>query len=308
MSDILYDIIDILLDSDIEADFTNSDQCGLYKFYSKDDYLSGLDIIEDIVGTLSVQKYPKSLMIKVYPETVSDALINKRYEDLKSDYANNRVGKNEFVETLDLLKEYLEAPDDNNDIIEPDDLDEELVDEELLDETYSDEELHAMINKVYNQQKIVNIYRKKRYGEKRLYAHTRCQSCGREKRVFLSNLIKDPDKYGSCVCSDTNVESHMDNIQGLYSGRKKLSSNTSGYTGVYFVKNYSGKPYNKWRAYIEIDGKRTYLGDFNSKSKCIKARKAAAQKGLTWYKEHKNEFMATSRQKHKRYKKNRRSN
>ena len=57
MSDILYDIIDILLDNDIESDFTNSDQCGLYKFYSKDDYLSGLDIIEDIAGTLSVQKY-----------------------------------------------------------------------------------------------------------------------------------------------------------------------------------------------------------------------------------------------------------
>lgn len=306
MSDILYDIMDQLIDNGIEVDYTNYADYGTYKFYSTSDYSTGTEIIEDFVGTFAMQKYSKELLIKVYPENVSDKLIERRYDDLKSDYANRRIGKNEFVEALAELKEFLETPDeDSTKFSNQNELEEDYMEEDYIDETYSKEELHDMINKVYNQQKILNIYRKKTYGELRLFAHTRCQSCGREKRVFLSNLINDPDKYGSCVCSDTNVESHMDNIQGLYKGTKKLSTNTSGYTGVYFVKNSHGQPYNKWRAYIEIDGKRNYLGDFVSKSRCIKARKAAAQKGLTWYKEHKNEFMATSRKKHKKYKKNR---
>lgn len=79
-------------------------------------------------------------------------------------------------------------------------------------ETYSDEELDDMIGKVYNIQKIQNIYRRKKYDDKRLFAHTVCTKCGREKRVFLSNLINDPDKYGSCICSDTNIDAKIDNI------------------------------------------------------------------------------------------------
>lgn len=170
-----------------------------------------------------------------------------------------------------------------------------------LGETYSDEELEKMIGKTYNQQKILNIYRRQKYNDSRLFAHTRCTNCGREKRVFLSNLINDPDKYGSCVCSNTNVESRLDNIHDLFDGSKKLSSNTSGYTGVSYVKTYKGELYDKWRAYIEVDGKRTYLGDFDSKSAAIRARKKAAEKGIKWYKEHKNEFMKNYRKKSKRY-------
>jgi len=175
------------------------------------------------------------------------------------------------------------------------------LEEEIMDETYSDEELHSFVGKTFNQQRVLNIYRRHKYNDSRLFAHTRCVNCGREKRVFVSNLVNDPDKYGSCICSDTNIESRMDNIHDLYAGNKKLSSNTSGYTGVYFVKTYKGEPYNKWRAYIEVDGKRTYLGDFNSKSKAIKARKTAGEKGIKWYKEHKNEFMKTTRGRYKRY-------
>ena len=178
---------------------------------------------------------------------------------------------------------------------------EDQVNEDLIDETYSDEELDKMIGKTYNQQKILNIYRRQKYNDKRLFAHTRCVSCGREKRLFLSNLINDPDKYGSCVCSDTNVKSRLDNIEDLFDGSKKLSNNTSGYTGVSYVKTYKGKLYDKWRAYIEVDGQRTYLGDFDSKSAAIRARKKAAEKGIKWYKEHKNEFMKNYRRKSKRY-------
>lgn len=178
---------------------------------------------------------------------------------------------------------------------------EDFINEDSLDETYSEEELDDLVGKTFNQQKIQNIYRRNKYNDKRLFAHTKCINCGREKRLFLSNLVNDPEKYGSCVCSNTNVESRLDNIEDLFSGSKKLSTNTSGYTGVTYIKTYKGKLYDKWRAYIEIDGKRTYLGDFDSKSAAIRARKKAAEKGLKWYKEHKNEFMKNYRRKSKRY-------
>ena len=172
----------------------------------------------------------------------------------------------------------------------------------VLNEKYSDEELDDMIGNVYNIQKITNIFRRKKYDDKRLFAHTVCTNCGREKTVFLSNLINDPDKYGSCICSDTNLDAKLDTIDALYSGRKKLASNTSGYTGVSFVKTYKGEPYNKWRAYIEVDGVRTYLGDFTSKSKAIKARKEAGEKGIKWYKDNRNKLMRDIRRKSKKYK------
>ena len=177
----------------------------------------------------------------------------------------------------------------------------EPVEEAYIEETYSDEELDDMIGKVYNIQKIDDIYRRKKYGEPRLFAHTICVNCGREKRVFLSNLVNNSEKYGSCICSDTSIEAKIDNIEQLYDGSKKLASNTSGYTGVSFVKTYKGQPYNKWRAYIEIDGVRTYLGDFDSKAKAVKARKTAGEKGIKWYKENRNKLMRDIRKKNKKY-------
>lgn len=171
-----------------------------------------------------------------------------------------------------------------------------------IDEKYSDEELEKLEGKVFNIQKISNIYRRKKYDDKRLLAHTVCVKCSREKTVFLSNLVNDPDKYGSCICSDTNIDAKIDTINALYTGKKKLSSNTSGYTGVSFVKTYKGQPYNKWRAYIEVDGVRTYLGDFTSKTKAIKARKEAGEKGVKWYKENRNKLMRDVRRRSKKYK------
>lgn len=176
------------------------------------------------------------------------------------------------------------------------------IEEDYIEETYTDDELDDMVGKVYNLQKIENIYRRKKYDDSRLFAHTVCTKCGREKRVFLSNLINDPEKYGSCICSDTNIDSKIDNIQKLYSGSKKISSNTSGYTGVSFIKTYRGEPYNKWRAYIEVDGVRTYLGDFKSKAEAIKARKEAGEKGIKWYKDNKNKLVRDMRKKTKKYK------
>jgi flavin-dependent dehydrogenase len=87
-----------------------------------------------------------------------------------------------------------------------------------------------------------------------------------------------------------------------HSGEKKIASNTSGYTGVSFVKTYRGEPYNKWRAYIDVDGQRIYLGDFDSKAKAVKARKEAGEKGIKWYKDNKNKLTRDMRKKTKKYK------
>lgn len=175
--------------------------------------------------------------------------------------------------------------------------------EEEIDilETYTDEELSDMIGKIYNVQKIESIYRRTKYGAPRLFAKTVCINCGRQKTVFLSNLVNDPDKYGSCVCSDTHIDATIEYAKELYDGTRKLSSNTSGYTGVSFVKTYKGQPYNKWRAYIEVDGERTYLGDFNYKKDAIKARKDAGEKGIKWYKQNRNRLMKDMRKKTKKY-------
>lgn len=175
---------------------------------------------------------------------------------------------------------------------------EELVNEENLEETYSDDELDKMVGKVYNIRKLTDWHR----NEDGLMADTICTKCGRTKQVFLSNLVNDPEKYGSCICSDENIDSRIDYAKELYTGGRKLSSNTSGYTGVSFVKTYKGQPYNKWRAYIEVDGKRTYLGDFEKKKDAIKARKEAGEKGVKWYKDNRNQLMRDMRRKSKKYK------
>lgn len=182
------------------------------------------------------------------------------------------------------------------------DIEETEIKEDFIDETYSEDEIEAMIGNVYNMQKVQSVSRKRKYGARQLWAKTVCIKCGRDKEVLLSNLVNDPDKYGSCICSEENVDAKIDNAQSLYDGSKKLSSNTSGYTGVSFVKTYRGEPYNKWRAYIEVDGKRTYLGDFTSKAKAIKARKKAGEKGIKWYKDNRNRLMRDVRKKSKKFK------
>lgn len=203
---------------------------------------------------------------------------------------------NQVVKEWSSVEEYIsEFEEDNRD------LDDEDLNEDVIEETYSKDELNSFKNKVFNQRKIMSIYKKKKYGKNRLMCRTKCVNCGREKKLFLSNLVTNPEKYGSCICSDKNIDSRYDTINGLYKGTKKLRSNTSGYTGVSWVATYGGEPYNKWRAYIDIDGHRNYLGDFSSKSKAIRARKAAAAKGIKWYSENKDQFMATSRRKRKRH-------
>lgn len=170
-----------------------------------------------------------------------------------------------------------------------------------LNETYSKEELEEFVGKVFNQQKITKIFRRFRYGDTRLYAKTQCVNCGRTKKVFLSNLVNDPKKFGSCICSERKVDSRCTWATDLYNGNRKLRNNTSGYTGVSFIKSLNGVPYHKWRAYIEVDGERTYLGDFNSKAKAIEHRQEAAEKGIKWYKQNRNKLLRIKRKRPKKH-------
>ena len=262
------------------------------------DFEDALEIIEDIVGPFGYESYYDQRKIILLPKQDELNQIDTYCHLIKEDYLTKKIDKETYFENLNFVKNYLE--DFKKDDI---DLNEDVdLREDILTETYSDEELEGFINKVFNQQKVLNIYHRKKYGQDCLFAHTRCINCGREKKVFLSNLVTNPDKFGSCLCSNVNIDARMNNIEDLYKGKKKLSTNTSGYTGVYFVGKYKGQIYNKWRAYIEINGKRNYLGDFNSKSKAIRARKLAAVKGLKWYKDNKNKFMSNFRKKQKRYK------
>jgi len=253
-------------------------------------------------------------LYEIVPDEETDDLYKVIYTNL--DYPNVSGGQgdlNELFEPTDNLEQLSNEifdyeskitldminRDDPEEIYSSDDINENL-NEDIVDETYSKDELDSFRNKIFNQQKVMSIYRKKKYGKKRLMCRTKCTNCGREKKLFLSNLVTNPEKYGSCICSDKNIDARYNTITDLYKGKKLLRNNTSGYTGVSWVAKYGGEPYNKWRAYIDVDGQRNYLGDFSSKSKAIRARKAAAAKGLSWYQNNKNEFMATSRRNRRR--------
>ena len=168
--------------------------------------------------------------------------------------------------------------------------------ESVISEKYSKEEIDSFIGKTFNQRKILSIFKSHKYETPELMARTRCIRCENRKNVLLSNLINDPDKYGSCDCSKENISAIVDDIQDLYAGRKKLKNNTSGYTGVYSIKdkNDPSAPI-KWRAYITLEGHRKYLGDFSSKTKAIEARKKAALNGIKYYKGYETKMLHNAR-------------
>lgn len=312
---LIADLMDRLDENGISFSYSDwNENEGNFKFDSSMDFDKGWNVLSSYTKALRVN--PATLDIAIQFEDMEEAITDNLHkeglvedcsleEKIVESYKNLYLDLAEepTIEQMleDLCGDYPNCPQELKEQVTTflSDSEEDL-DNETLNETYTKKELKKFKNKTFNQQKVINVYRKKKYGQKHLYAHTRCKNCGREKRVFLSNLIKDPKKYGSCVCSDTNINGRLGTIKDLFKGKKLLSSNTSGYTGVYWLSHYRGQNYGMWRAYIEVDGHRTYLGDFASKSKAVRARKLAAKKGLKWYKDNKDEFMATSRRKHKK--------
>ena len=113
----------------------------------------------------------------------------------------------------------------------------------------------------------------------------RCE-CGNETKVRYAYLISGHTK--SCGCLQRGAI--LDNLR-LVDGtsvtkleamrNRTISSNTSGYTGVYRQKN-SGK----WAAQITFKNKTYYLGAYDNIDDAIKARKRGEEMHddfLEWY-------------------------
>ena len=102
-------------------------------------------------------------------------------------------------------------------------------------------------------------------------------------RVIL-DLYKQEDN--ECVVDHIN-HNKLDNrkknlricqqIDNAHNLRLSIN-NTSGVTGVQWMKDR-----NKWRAFITIENKKKYLGDFYNKEEAIKARKEAEEKYFKEY-------------------------
>ena len=110
--------------------------------------------------------------------------------------------------------------------------------------------------------------------------------CGKEMVVGHTLLISGKTK--SCGCLQAEIyRENLKLIGGtsitlLEAGRNRLiSSNTSGYTGV-----YQNRRSGKWVAQITFKGKTYYLGSYLDKNEAVKARKRGEEMHddfLEWY-------------------------
>lgn len=118
--------------------------------------------------------------------------------------------------------------------------------------------------------------------------HWRCRcECGAETTVRQSNLLSGKTK--SCGCLQARiVTENMKFIDGTSvtllekAGKRLVSSNTSGYNGVYFNRKAQ-----KWTAQIGFKGKTYYLGSYQRIEDAAKVRKQAEERifgeFLDWY-------------------------
>lgn len=118
------------------------------------------------------------------------------------------------------------------------------------------------------------------------YWRCRCE-CGKETVVRYGNLISGHTK--SCGCLQAGIAKEtLKWIDGtsvtLLEARRArpISSNTSGYNGVYFSQSAQ-----KWVAQITFKGKTYYLGSYLRVEEAAQARKSAEERlygeFLDWY-------------------------
>lgn len=117
------------------------------------------------------------------------------------------------------------------------------------------------------------------------YCRCHCE-CGNETTVRYAYLITGHTK--SCGCLQKEVyKNNLKLVDGTFvslleaNRRRTISTNTSGYTGVYHHSK-SGK----WVAQITFKGKTYYLGAFDKLEDAVKARKCSEEmydKFLEWY-------------------------
>ena len=79
-----------------------------------------------------------------------------------------------------------------------------------------------------------------------------------------------------------NVENYTQLAMNYYEGRTLNTRNTSGVTGVCYVKRR-----REWIAQIAINKVNYHLGYFKNKEDAVRAREFANMNGIDWYKENK---------------------
>lgn len=89
---------------------------------------------------------------------------------------------------------------------------------------------------------------------KRIYMHRQILC------VTASNILVDHEDHNGCNNQRYNIRKCNKSQNQCNIGA--YSTNTSGYKGLYYDKRNS---LNRWTAYIMVNGKRTFLGSFNSK-------------------------------------------
>jgi len=126
------------------------------------------------------------------------------------------------------------------------------------------------------------------YEGKRAGMHRwRCRcDCGNE--TVVGQTLLQTGKTKSCGCLQAEVyRENLKLVDGtsvtlLEAGKKRLiSSNTSGYTGVYLQKATG-----KWAAQITFRGKTYFLGAYEKKEDAVKARQRGEEmhdEFLEWY-------------------------
>ena len=119
--------------------------------------------------------------------------------------------------------------------------------------------------------------------------HNRRYLCGQHngRNVRMHRLVMGIDEYCDLVVDHKRVNSQNDNRKENLriikqadncKNRNKSSNNTSGYTGVSFSKTD-----NKYKAYIQINGKTIRLGTYVNLQEAVNARKEAENR---YYKEY----------------------
>lgn len=100
-----------------------------------------------------------------------------------------------------------------------------------------------------------------------VYLHRFILNIKKHDKVEVDHI--DKNKLNNCKCNLRNCSSSQNS-----SNKKKYKQTGSKYKGVFYDKRYS----NPWRAYITVEKKRIYLGNFSTEINAATAYNNAALK------------------------------
>ena len=113
------------------------------------------------------------------------------------------------------------------------------------------------------------------YAEKRAGMHRWKCKCDCGKETIVGQTFLQSGKTKSCGCLQASIyRENLELVEGTsvtileFTNKRRLKSNTSGYTGV-----YKHKKNGKWVAQITFKGKTYYLGSYKKIEDAVQARK-----------------------------------